>query len=213
MNLDFSQFKAVEVSNKKNPNALPSKVQEFDDLKFRKAESKKDGVGSKFFISNARFAELNLTEFALRHFVHPQDKNVILLAVVADDDGKFLRKRTDKKTGEAKEKGGQFKSEALEAALVAAGVLDAAAELGSNQFIKMTQVAKDVTIDGYACRIVFTLAKGAKKESAKDTASKEKEVVATKEVAAPVAATNAPAAPVADVQSAPQAAPVADEWN
>lgn len=154
--MDFSQFKAPEVANNRKPGGLPPKVQEFDALKYRKAQTKKSGIKAMFFLSTERGEAIKISENALRHFIHPTDKTIVLLGTVADADGKYLKSRKDKEKGDA------FKSDALEAALNAAGIIDATA-IKQNQFIAMSKVGENVEIDGIKVKEVFQLAKGAKK--------------------------------------------------
>jgi hypothetical protein len=151
--MDFSGFKAVAVSNQRRPGGLPPKVQEFDDMKYRKATTK-SGVVGQFYISGARIKELNLTTNALRHFKSP-DPNVVLIGVVEDKHAKMLRAR------EGKKKGNHFKSDALEVALNVAGTIDSNST--ENQFLKLTKVGENVEIDGVPVIAAFTISKGQKK--------------------------------------------------
>jgi hypothetical protein len=214
---DFNQFKSVDVSNQRRPGGLPPKVQEFDDLKYRKA-NQKSGVVGQFYVSTARIKELDLATNALRHFVHPADKNVVILGVVSDKDGKMLRAR------EGKKKGNHFKSDALEAALSAAGIIDLTNEK-DNQFLKLTKVGENVTIDGISVIAAFTITKGQKKVVAKAEKAKTEDKAAapatTEQPAATVSAPEgtpaavneaAPVTPSTPAAETPQAAP-ADDWT
>lgn len=208
--LDFSQFKSVDVSNQRRPGGLPPKVQEFDDLKYRKA-NQKSGVVGQFYVSTARIKELDLTTNALRHFVHPADKNVVLLGVVSDKDGKMLRAR------EGKKKGNHFKSDALEAALSAAGIIDLNNQK-DNQFLTLTKVGENTTIDGISVLVAFTITKGQKKVATKSKAEEAKASATVEQSAATVstpevtpAAVNE-AAPVTPSTAPTDAAP-ADDWT
>lgn len=212
--LDFSQFKSVDVSNQRRPGGLPPKVQEFDDLKYRKA-NQKSGVVGQFYVSTARIKELDLTTNALRHFVHPADKNVVLLGVVSDKDGKMLRAR------EGKKKGNHFKSDALEAALSAAGIIDLNNQK-DNQFLTLTKVGENQVIDGIQTLVAFTITKGQKKVVTKAEAKpKAEEAKASTTSEQPAATVSTPevtpaavneAAPVTPSATPTDAAP-ADDWT
>lgn len=201
--IDFTQFKAPDAVNRKKPGGLSSKTQSFDDLKYRKAANKKTGtVIAKFFVSDARFESLGLITNELLATIHPTTKQV-LIGVVGAEKGNLLKKR------EGKEKGQAFKSDTVEAALLATGVI-ADLPAGSNQFIKLTQVGTNVVLEKETCSVVFLLEKGEAKAKVEGEAK-----VAAKEVKA-----EAKAEPQADAKvavEAPVATPaaaVADEdWN
>lgn len=202
---NFSEFQAPTIVNKRKESALPSKVQEFDDLKYRKMVTKKGEVKGQFYISKKRFEELNLTEFALSHFTHPSQKGVVLLGVVEDKDGKYLKKRKDR------EKGTQFKSEVLEEVLNAAGIIDTSdASLKLNQFIKITEVGRDVTLGKTPVKIAFQITKGAKKEVVKEEVA-DKQAETVKAAPAPVANDVPQAQPSAPVADAAQ--PAEEAWT
>jgi len=201
--IDFSQFKVPDAVNKKKPGGLPSKVQEFDDLKYRKAQMKKEGVVAKFYVSTSRFAGLNLKENELLATIHPTSKQV-LLGVVGEGKGNLLKKR------EGKEKGTAFKSDIVEAALLASGVI-ADLPVGTNQFIKLTQVGTNVTLEGELCSIVFLLEKGTRK--AQEAAAKVDANLADK-AETPKVVETPKAAEAAKAEPAPTAsAAVDEEWN
>lgn len=215
--MDFSSFKAVTSTaktRKSTKTGLPTKVQEYDDLKYRKTLTEKGEVKSivpLFTVSNKRFSELGLEALQLSDFVNPADKSQVLLTVVSKEDGKYLRAR------EGKKKGKSFKSEALEAALNAAGIIDSSdAAIGAKQYLKIEQVGENVTIDGVNVIKAFLISKG---EAKPKPVKVEKEVVAptgeakeeTKEV------TEATPAPVADAPAAsgdaPAAAAGSTDWD
>ncbi len=154
--MDFSAFKIPKIANKRKDGGLPPKVQEYTDLKYRKAKAEKNKVESilsKFTVATDKFASIGLATLAFVHFVSPTDKNQIFLGLVDNKDGKYLKARKNK------DKGKSFKSDALEVALNAAGIIDMNA-LGKSQFINMTSVAKGVEIDGIQVIEVFQLSKG-----------------------------------------------------
>jgi hypothetical protein len=204
--INFNEFIAPEIQNKRKSGSLPPKVQEFDALKYRKAKSEKGGVTSiqgQFYIAKAMFTSLGIETNALRHFIHPTDKSTVLLGTVADDDGKFMKKRKEREKGDA------FKSEALEAALAAAGIIDTSAgAIGINQFIDIIPVGTSLQIPVNSEKKItvfqaFKLAKGVAKK---------------KEVAAPVAAETAAPAKAEAKAPVAEAAPVAaagddQDWN
>lgn len=196
--MDFSKLKAVETSNKRQGGGLPPKVQEFDDMKYRKAPSKKSGLIGKFYIGDKRIEELSLaTVNALRHFNDPTDKNSVFIAVVADKDAKMLRKR------ENKDKGNNFKSDAFEAALTAAGLIDPSL-VKTNQFLSWTSVGKGVSVDGISCVEIFQIGKGTKK--AQPGKAKAEAQEASAKATGTVDGTTATSAPTeAKAEQAPQA--------
>lgn len=209
--MDFSQFKTVEVANTRKASSLPTKTQEFSDLKYRKAQTKKNGIRAMFYLSEERFEGLGINkDHALVHFIHPSDKSIILIGVVDEANGKYLKKRV------GRDKGDSFKSEALEAALHAAGIINSSA-IGLNQFIAMTKVGEKVNIDGTPVHIVFQLSKGEKKKQAEkeQTSTTEATVAATVPVAEG-STVNASTASTESTASAPeaQAAPAAkSDWD
>lgn len=215
--MDFSKLKAVETSNKRQGGGLPPKVQEFDDMKYRKAPSKKSGLIGKFYIGDKRIEELSLaTVNALRHFNDPTDKNSVFIAVVADKDAKMLRKR------ENKDKGNNFKSDAFEAALTAAGLIDPSL-VKTNQFLSWTSVGKGVSVDGISCVEIFQIGKGTKKaqpgkakaEAQEASAKAASTVDGTTATSAPIPEAKAEQAPPATTEEAPPAASAtgADDWS
>jgi hypothetical protein len=210
--INFSEFIAPEVQNKRKENALPPKVQEFDNLKYRRAETEKGGkpksVQGGFHLAKKLIADLGLESNALRHFVHPKDKTIVLVGTVADKDGAYMKKR------EGKKKGDTFKSDNLEAALAAAGIIDLNV-VGDNQFIDLVKVGENQTIQGFSVLTVYKAAKGTKKVTETPAEKKvEDKVVA----AAPAAPASAPAADAVAAAPAPAAAPVTaataqDDWT
>lgn len=209
--MDFSKFEAVENSNTRKPGTKFTKVQQFDNLKYRKAKNKVTGeVEGKFFVSNVRFAELGLaadvTENAdktvtinsagngLRQFIQTVDGKTVgaVLGVVADKDAKILKvsKRGMKTKG--------FKSDKLEAALNDLKIIDATKE-GVNQFIDLKLEAENVTISKVAVLKAFSMSVGAEKpkpvkatplEEGIEAAKAEKAAASDGTIApAPVAAT------------------------
>lgn len=209
--INFSDFIAPEVQNKRKESSLPPKVQEFDHLKYRKAKTEKGGVAtiaSQFHVAKAMFAALGLSTNALRHFVNPKDKTTVLLGTVADEDGKFLKKR------EGREKGDAFKSDAFEAALAGAGIIDTSdASVGLNQFIDLIPVGTSIYIPVSADKKirayqVFKLVKGTAKKK-----EEKAEVADDVKAEAPKAE---PSQPKAEPQAEVKAAPVAsgdEDWN
>lgn len=202
--MDFSQFKRAEVSNKRKTGGLPQKVQEFTDMKYRRAPQKgEDGqpgeIIAKFYVSNEKFAALGLSGLGFAHFVAPDGS--YFLGVVADADAKYLRAR------KGKEKGKSFKNDELEVLLTNSGIIDPS-KLKVNQFITMTQVGENVTVQGILVLKAFTLSVG----SAKPKAPKAPKAVAE---AAPVAETPAPAPAVVEQAAPAPAAPTgtAEDWN
>jgi hypothetical protein len=216
---DFSGFIAPEIQNKRRENALPPKVQEFDNLKYRRAETEKGGkpktVQGSFHISKKLFTVLGLASVALRHFVNPKDKNLVVIGTVLNDDGKFMKKR------ENKEKGDTFKSDSLEAALAEAGLIDVA-KVGENQFLDLVEVGQNIEIAGIKTIKLYKVVKGAKKaeekeakvETAETSTASAPEVKAAPTPTPTVAATES-AAPVAEpaTVAAPAAAAAADDWS
>lgn len=202
-NINFSEFFSPEIQNKRKDGGLKPKVQQFDNLKYRKAKIKRGGqpetVLGQFYVSKAMAAELQIESNALRHFVHPKDKNTVLLAVVDEKDGKYMKKRKDREKGDA------FKNENLEAVLATAGVIDTSdAAIGTNQFIDYKEVASDVTVgkEGIKAKKVYQLSKGTAKEQAEETAQ---------EAAAPTAAPQTEA-PKAEAAPAPAPAAEGEDW-
>lgn len=154
--MNLSDFSSVKTANKRV--APSAKGQNFTDLKFRKATGKKSGkLTSQFIVATAKFNSLGLSTNALRPFINKS--NEVILAVVADADGQLLKKTTKG------EKGTKFKSDTVEAALNASGVIDSNL-LGANQFLKLTEVGANVTIDGVHCITAFAVSKGEKVVSA-----------------------------------------------
>lgn len=136
--MDFSKFVAVENSNTRKPGTKGAKKQLFTDLKYRKAINKKTKeLESRFFVSNAKFAELGLETLGLRQFTAAD--GATLLGVVADVDAKILKlsKRGKKTHG--------FKSTKLETALNALKIIDSSKEAIS-QYI-------DLVLEGENCEI------------------------------------------------------------
>lgn len=196
--IDFTQFKAPDAINKKKPGGLPSKTQNYEDLKYRKAVNKKDNsVTTKFTVSDARFESLQLKSNEFLAVIHPTTKQV-LIGVVAEGHGNLLRKR------EGREKGQAFKSDTIEAALLASGVI-VDAPVGTNQYVKMTQVGTSQVLEKEMCSVIFLLEKGAPK------AKEAKEVKEEAPVAAKTEEPTKAAEPQA--QAAPVAASSDDEWN
>lgn len=208
---DFSDFIAPEVQNKRRETALPPKVQEFDNLKYRRAKTQKGGkpepvLQGGFHISKALFAALNLENYALRHFVNPKNPAAgVVIGVVTDENGKFMKKR------ENKQKGDSFKSDALEAALSVAGLISLD-RVQENQFLDLIQISGPGKIAGVDVVAAYRVAKGeAKKaEEASSTAKPAAEAAPAPATPAPAAAP-APSAPVAETAAAPAGGQ--DDWS
>lgn len=233
---NFSEFKAPEVVKstvKKEGSGL--KEQGFDGLKYRRGVSVKNdktAVIGTFFLSTAKFKEGDLENHGVTYFVHPVDKNTVLLAVTKkDSDAKALKQRVTKaKEGEEAKplkKGVSFKLDALEAALSAAGIISLAdVDNDYNQFLTLTSVGADVTIDKVDVSIVWKiskedrpfekkqapLVKGVKKASAK-----QEDTLATTPVVEAAKAEPAPAVVAAPATVAtgatPEAAPAVNDWD
>jgi len=188
---NFEEFKAPVTVNKRKESSLPTKFQEYDNLKYRKMQNKKGEIKGLFYVATKLFESLNLETNGLTHFVHPTNNKVILLGLVDEKDAKYLKKRKDR------DKGKTFKSEALEAALNAAGIIDSSA-LKKNQFIDLTKVGENVTLDGIAVKVAFQLVVGKKKEApdAKAEIKAEGEVPAT--ATAPTSQAEVPAQPASE---------------
>ncbi len=201
--MNFDKFKKVDSSNTRE-SASRAKSQTFEDLRFRmKDVPMEDGKivkQGRFYINGSKFESWGLNgAMGLKQFTDPTS-NETVLAVVSQADATLLKQK-----GEGKTKGRNFKSNRLEKALAALGVLDLNI-VDANQYIKATVVAKNCTIDGLSCSLVLDLTKGEKK------AKPVKEVVA--DAASQVAVTEsangtASAAPVAETAAA---APVKSDW-
>jgi hypothetical protein len=199
--MDFNKFESVDNTHERKGGYTLVKEQAYDNLKYRKAAKKtkgKDGVETetiegRFYVSNARWAGLNLDVNGLRQFTAPDGET--LLAVTTDEHATILKLSGKSKEGH---KVKNFKSPKLEAALEKLKVIDTT-KIGDNQFIDMVSVAKGATIKGVPTVEAFTLAVG----SAKPKAAKE-EIAAT-----------APVVEAASTISSPVATPVAavDEWK
>lgn len=149
--MDFSQFTAGKTANTRSAGS--AKVQAFKGIKLRRTEAKKDKkISSRFIVATElwRALKLDSSEFGLRHFV-AKDKKSVLLGLVSKDDAKIL------KGTESGTKGKVFTSDVVEQTLVAQGVLEAN-KMG-NQFITVTKVGENVTIDGVSVMQVFALSK------------------------------------------------------
>jgi len=150
--MNLSDFSSVKTANKRT--APSAKGQNFTDLKFRKATGKKSGkLTSQFIVATAKFNSLGLSTNALRPFI--SKSNEVVLAVVSEENGQLLKKTTKG------EKGTKFKSDTIEVALNATGIIDSS-KVGENQYLSLTEVAKGVTIDGVSCITVYAVGKGAK---------------------------------------------------
>lgn len=147
--MDFSQFKAVDKSNTKVAGSgLPTKVQEFSGLKYKKVTTKGGNKIGKFTLSNDLFAAMGLSTNALRQFVNG---TTVVIGVVANEKGKIL------KASKKGEKGKSFKSDILEADLTNAGLISGEGK----QFLSLTKVADTVEVAGIPCSAVYSIAKGA----------------------------------------------------
>lgn len=190
--MNFEEFKSVDSANVRKPGTF-TKEQTFEDLRYKKATKKKTGVTEgRFYISDVRFDAWGLDgEKGLRQFIHPTNGSM-LLAVVAEKDATMVKSKEN-----AKVKGRNFKSIRIEVALEKAGILTG--EVGVNQMLKLNEVGKNVTIDGYACEYVYTISKGERKPQKEKAVKAEAEVAATP-AAAPVAEATASAAPATEAK-------------
>lgn len=164
MEFNFDEFKSVDVVNKKRAG-IAAKEEQYTGIKWRKALSKKKVEGeegtetivTKFFVSKAKVAELNLEENGLRYFLN-KDKTAVLLGVVADEHAQLLKKREG-----IAHKGNGFTSGVLEGILEKLGILSLNVEVGTNQFIDLVPVKKNITLDGIPVIEAFSLKKGVPK--------------------------------------------------
>lgn len=166
MNLNFSDFQAVDNTNKRT-GATWKRGQNFD-FRFRKFLSKKgtekEAMDSFFHISDAKFDELGLAERAGRQIVSPDGQSFI--AIVDEENGTFWKKST-KSDGSAQAKGKKFKSSIIEDALNAEGVIDLNV-VGKEQKLTLEVVAENVTIGtgekAFTAYAILKVGKGAESE-------------------------------------------------
>jgi hypothetical protein len=175
--MDFSKFKAVDSANTRKAG-VTTKEQTFQDLRYRRITKKNGSTEGRFYVSNARFDEWGLVGAkGLKQFTAPDGEMV--LGVVAEKDATILKSKKD-----AEVKGRNFKAVRVEAALEKAGVI--VTTIDESQYLKLTEVASSVTIDGIAVEKAYTLSKGDKKEKPVKAAPAEAPVAeATAEAAAP----------------------------
>ncbi len=186
--MDLSGFSTVKTTNKRKAGG-GQKGQSFEDLKFRRAMGKKSGkLVSQFTVSTARFASLGLASNGLRPFIN-KATNQVVIGVVADADAQVLKKT------EKGDKGKKFKSDTIEAALNASGIINSDA-VGVNQVLKLVPIGTSVTIDGVLCSSAYLIEKGEAKVAA--TAAPKDNGAASNAGAAPQPVADAPAKKVWD---------------
>lgn len=197
-NLNFSDFQAVDNTNRRSANAK-KRTQNFE-LRYRNFLSKKNGaeaIDSFFAISDAKFDELGLDTRAGRQLVGPDGTTYI--AIVDEENGTFWKQSEMK--GEKKTKGRKFKSTVIAEALDAAGVI-AKDDLGKDQKMKLNVIAENVTVGSgdkaFTAYAVLSLSKVEPVEGEENEEDEEEEE--TTENAASETAT----APSENVASNPQ---------
>lgn len=143
MNLNFSDFQAVDTTNKREGVSV-KRGQDYN-FRFRKALAKagteEEKVDSFFQVSDVLFDELGLADKAGRQLISPDGKT--FLAIVDDEQGTFWK--ASKSNGEANAKGKKFKSTVIEKALHEAGIIDSNL-IGKTQKLELTVVAENVTV-------------------------------------------------------------------
>jgi len=208
--MNFDKFDVVEAANERKKGGKTTKEQNYTDLRYRRVEKKNEageslGIEGRFYVANAKWAELGLDSYGMKQFVAPDGE--VLLALVANENASFLK-------ATAKGKGAKirnFKSTKVEAALTANGTITN--EVGPNQFITLEKVADTVVIKGITCFGVYKPVKGAAKpkatpvEKAIDTAKAENTVAAT-----PVATPTAEPVKSTEAQAASPAASAEAAW-
>jgi len=158
---NLSNLKAVQKANLRKNTVKRGQNFEF---KFRRSNTDKKGIDSKFIVSDELWARLNLdADFGLIE-LHDEENNTVYLGVVSNDDAVFCRKT------EKGEKGKAFKNTVMEGHLVSAGLLPETEE--GNVFFDVTVIAEDQDMSGVMLHKVLQLSIS---ETASDEIESEEE--------------------------------------
>lgn len=145
MSLNFSDFKAIETTNKRT-GVTAKRGQNFN-MRYRKYVSKAgkpDETQDEFIhISDNLFEKFDLENRALRQIIDGASGQSYL--AVVDDENATLLKRSKTKDGEEQGKGRKFKATVVTDALAAEGLIDKSI-IGDSQLLDVEVVAEDVVI-------------------------------------------------------------------